>query len=1242
MTNFDPKAIEVSLAVKGTVESTAQGVFIGAVKDMPTVALVDDIIVLYVGEGDEYENGRFYQYDIQSDSWEVLSVNAQDFGLTPGTVVVADEQGNLKSSAITEQTLGYIANVTSDVQEQLDELGSGVTSAERRIDALETNLTGVTDRVTTVEEEVSQVKEGIGSISDRVAAVEGDVSSLESRMDTAESDIDAVESGLAGKQDAITGGATSILTDDLTADRALVSDAEGKVAVSNVTSAEVGYLSGATSNIQSQIDALREYAEALGGFHVSVVESLPESGESHTLYFVPSDDPEEGDISVEYMWIDGAWERVGSSQFKLTIAQDASGITINNTSLQTANASRTGLMPAPYVTAVDEAQEDITALEGDVQSVREQVQGIEGRVEQAETDIGDLQDEVITGGTLTDDEDGNLELTLNKSGGESIIIKSDVSTVVPVVSITISGTLSGETGGTLTLIAEVSPENATNKAVSWNITDGSEHVSIQSQTGSSCTISLVSAGSAVITATAQDGSGISQTATVTVTDPVVLVTAISISGDNSGDVGETVTLTAAVTPSNATNRAVTWAVTSGASYAVIASQTDSSCTVRLTGAGSAVITATAQDGGGATATHTIAVSEPFVEVTAISISGDTSGDIGTYITLTATVTPPNATNPAVTWSVTAGTGYIAITQQTATSCTVYCQAEGTGTVTATAQDGSGVTATHTIQSIDPTVYVTGIEITGDASGEVGGTISLSATVTPSNATNPAVTWAVSDGEEYISIQSQTGNSCTVSLDAVGSGTVTATAQDGSDVSDSITITVISAVTGIQVNYDSETILTDPTGCLSYLAPSNLRPVVNTSTFLARASDEGSWAFSESTGFNMVGMFYATFQSGSSGQYLHELLNPYDLTKYIAVWNDSSKSWDYSQTGNSHITTENTMLCIPTTSFLITGNTCTLGFSRTVLSVSAKAHKIDEEIYEYLGIGVYLGYNDGSVLKSISGVTASRSTTAADFRTYAHANTVRNGWAGVWNYYQYTLWKVLTYTMLKSFNGQARLGNGGLSYSASTTGLCDKLGPFAGNVSGTTDAVKCLIENPWGSLYQFVDDAYCSGTTGELMVGWNSVPTSDTSNKDTTISYSTSAGYGGHVTWVDLPSSEGWGAFMPADSQGSSTTGTCDRVYPVYSSGPFLVVGYGSGNVSNGHAGPGAVHYWNGASNTYGGARLAFVFNLRAPSSARAYTDSRINRDPKGSRLPFLESVLMRSMIYQIPHPSIVRDSENRG
>lgn len=55
-------------------------------------------------------------------------------------------------------------------------------------------------------------------------------------------------------QAAITGGASSIVTSDLTASRALASDGTGKVAVSTVTTTELEYVSGVTSAIQTQLN----------------------------------------------------------------------------------------------------------------------------------------------------------------------------------------------------------------------------------------------------------------------------------------------------------------------------------------------------------------------------------------------------------------------------------------------------------------------------------------------------------------------------------------------------------------------------------------------------------------------------------------------------------------------------------------------------------------------------------------------------------------------------------------------------------------------------------------------------------------------------------------------------------------------------------------------------------------------------------------------------------------------------
>jgi hypothetical protein len=71
---------------------------------------------------------------------------------------------------------------------------------------------------------------------------------------TGASDAATALSNLGG-QATITGGATTITTADLTASRALSSDASGKVAVATTTLAELNFVNGVTSAIQAQIDA---------------------------------------------------------------------------------------------------------------------------------------------------------------------------------------------------------------------------------------------------------------------------------------------------------------------------------------------------------------------------------------------------------------------------------------------------------------------------------------------------------------------------------------------------------------------------------------------------------------------------------------------------------------------------------------------------------------------------------------------------------------------------------------------------------------------------------------------------------------------------------------------------------------------------------------------------------------------------------------------------------------------------
>jgi len=65
----------------------------------------------------------------------------------------------------------------------------------------------------------------------------------------------AIQTQLNAKEATITGAATTITSADLTANRAVISNGSGKVAVSATTDTELGYVSGVTSAIQTQLNA---------------------------------------------------------------------------------------------------------------------------------------------------------------------------------------------------------------------------------------------------------------------------------------------------------------------------------------------------------------------------------------------------------------------------------------------------------------------------------------------------------------------------------------------------------------------------------------------------------------------------------------------------------------------------------------------------------------------------------------------------------------------------------------------------------------------------------------------------------------------------------------------------------------------------------------------------------------------------------------------------------------------------
>ena len=71
-----------------------------------------------------------------------------------------------------------------------------------------------------------------------------------------------------------------------------------------------------TGTAWSSSKIVSELANA--GFDVQVVQELPATGDAHTLYFVPSADPQTQNIYDEYLYTNNEWEQVGSTSVDMS------------------------------------------------------------------------------------------------------------------------------------------------------------------------------------------------------------------------------------------------------------------------------------------------------------------------------------------------------------------------------------------------------------------------------------------------------------------------------------------------------------------------------------------------------------------------------------------------------------------------------------------------------------------------------------------------------------------------------------------------------------------------------------------------------------------------------------------------------------------------------------------------------------------------------------------------------------
>jgi len=313
------------------------------------------------------------------------------------------------------------------------------------------------------------------------------------------------------------------------------------------------------------------------------------------------------------------------------------------------------------------------------------------------TNNSNAVDLTATGGTGgSGDPAGSDSPAANKTVGGNGIGTSPVITTQP----NNSGSINAGQNATFTISASGNPTPAyqwqvsINSGVSWdNISNGSIYTGVTTNTLVITGVTLsANSNQYRCIATNSLGTVTSTAATLTV---IQLVTFVTVSGEGNATSittkGGTLQMSAAIDPSDATDKSVTWSITSGSNFATISS----SGLLTATADGTVTVRATANDGTGIYGEKAISISGQIL-VTSIAVAGENNVDTITAkdgtLRMLANVQPDNASNKSVTWSISSGSGATIDSDTGILTATT----DGTVKVRATAKDSSGKSGEVTI------------------------------------------------------------------------------------------------------------------------------------------------------------------------------------------------------------------------------------------------------------------------------------------------------------------------------------------------------------------------------------------------------------------------------------------------------------------------------------------------------------------------------------------------------------------
>ena len=183
---------------------------------------------------------------------------------TNTTVNVTWDSGSLSNEAITTVYIGALSKTNNSIptgiaatkiadgtisDTEFQYLNGVSSNLQTQLDAKQATITGSASTIDT--ESLTANRAVISNGSQKIA-----VSSVtDTELGYVSGVSSAIQTQIDSKQATLTGGATTITSSNLTASRALQSNGSGKVEVSDVTTTELGYLDGVSSAIQTQLDA---------------------------------------------------------------------------------------------------------------------------------------------------------------------------------------------------------------------------------------------------------------------------------------------------------------------------------------------------------------------------------------------------------------------------------------------------------------------------------------------------------------------------------------------------------------------------------------------------------------------------------------------------------------------------------------------------------------------------------------------------------------------------------------------------------------------------------------------------------------------------------------------------------------------------------------------------------------------------------------------------------------------------